>query len=307
MSYGIWKQQGNPYDVTNSEAGLMLSEIGGVGFKVDNFNRENMGLFESNWHNIKQALILTVQLVSRFGFSGQNLSAHNAILPISYYLYRKSPGEAYLTHNRFERDRQAIREWLIRSLLKSGVWGSGLDTLLTSLRRIIQDHDDDDFPVARIRDEMARRGRSLVFEEEELEDLADMEYSNRLTFALLSLVFPFVDLNIQFHIDHIFPRARFTVRKLRAAEIPDDRIDEFVRNKDRLANLQLLVGASNNEERTKMPAEWLSDTHEDNRNRREYEEHHLLGNAPETMTDFGDFYDSRRNRLRETIGRLLGR
>ena len=69
------------------KAGLMLSDIGRVGFKVDNFNRENMGTFERNWEDIKRALTLTVQLVSSFGFQSQNLTAHNAILPIAYYLY----------------------------------------------------------------------------------------------------------------------------------------------------------------------------------------------------------------------------
>ena len=107
---------------------------------------------------------MTVELISSFGFSGQNLSASNAILPVAYYLYNKNPGEAYLTHSQFKQDRQAIREWLIRSLLKSGVWGSGLDTLLTALRRVIRESNKDSFPVTKIYEEMARRGRSLVFE-----------------------------------------------------------------------------------------------------------------------------------------------
>ena len=198
------------------KAGLMLSEIGSVGFKVDNFNRKNMDIFENKWDDIKRALTLTVQLVSSFGFSGQNLRAHNAILPIAYYLYQKDPGEAYLTHTRFEEDRGAIREWLIRSLLKSGVWGSGLDTLLTALRQVISENSNDAFPVGPIYKEMERRARPLFFEGEELEDLADMQYGNRLTFALLSLLFPFVDLRNQFHLDHVFPKARFSGSSLKA-------------------------------------------------------------------------------------------
>ena len=160
------------------KAGLMLSDIGRVGFKVDNFNRENMDTFERNWEAIKRALALTVELVSSFGFNGQNLMAHNAILPIAYYLYMKNPGEAYLTHSRFDRDRQGIRQWLIRSLLKSGIWGSGLDTLLTALRQVIKESADDCFPGGRIGEQMARRGRTLLFDEEEIEDLADMRYGH---------------------------------------------------------------------------------------------------------------------------------
>ena len=171
------------------KAGLMLSDIGSVGFRVDNFNKENMEILETNWPNIKHALTLTVQLISSFGFDGQNLTAHNAILPIAYYLYIRQPGDAYLTHARYSDDRKNVREWLIRSLLKSGVWGSGLDTLLTELRAVIKEHQGVEFPISQIYDALGRRGRSLQFDNDEIEDLVDMRYGDRLTFALLSLLF----------------------------------------------------------------------------------------------------------------------
>ena len=289
------------------KAGLMLSDIGRVGFKVDNFNRENMDTFESQWEDIKRALILTVQLVSSFGFTGHSLTAHNAILPIAYYLYTKNPGESFLAHITFEQDRKVIREWLIRSLLKSGVWGSGLDTLLTDLRRAIKEKDIDTFPVARIREAMARRGRQLIFDDEEVEDLADMRYGDRLTFALLSLLFPFVDLRNQFHVDHIFPSSRFTDHRLKDARVPDDKVTAFMDGKDRLANLQLLPGAENTEKSAAMPADWLSKIHPDDASSHEYEERYLLGHVPESITEFDTFYTARRERLKKRIGQLLGR
>ena len=289
------------------KAGLMLSDIGSVGFKVDNFNRDHMDVFEGKWDDIKRALTLTVQLISGFGFTGQTLSAQNAILPIAYYLYRKNPGEAYLTSSRFREDRLAIGEWLIRSLLKSGVWGSGLDTLLTALRTVIGESGSDVFPVAQIGEEMAPRGRSLVFQDEEIEELADMRYGNRLTFALLSLLFPSVDLRNQFHLDHIFPSARFTVRALKDAGVPEDKIDLWVQNKDGLSNLQLLPGPENNEKQAMMPSEWLSQRYGDLESRKEYQERHLMGEVPDSITEFNTFYKARRARLREEIKRLLGR
>ena len=73
------------------KAGLMLSDIGGVGFKVGNFNRKNMRTLERKWDDIKQTLILTAQLVATFGLSRDTLTAHSAILPIAYYLHRKAP------------------------------------------------------------------------------------------------------------------------------------------------------------------------------------------------------------------------
>ncbi len=287
------------------KAGLMLSDIGSVGFKVDNFNRENMDIFERNWEDVKRALTLTVQLVSDFGFNGQNLRAHNAILPIAYYLYLKKPGEGYLTLNSFETDRQAIREWFVRSLLKSGIWGSGLDTLLTALRLVIRDNGSAQFPAIQIYRAMAGRGRTLVFEEEEIEELADMEYGDPLTFALLSLLFPFVDLRNQFHVDHVFPRSRLTESHLREAGVPDEKIGDFIESRDGLSNLQLLEGAKNLEKSAKMPHEWLEEMPESNR--LNYRTIHLLEDVPRSITLFNDFFNTRRTELKVRIGELLGR
>ena len=289
------------------KAGLMLSDIGSVGFKVDNFNRENMDIFERNWDDVKRAMTLTVQLVSDFGFSGQNLRAHNAILPIAYYLYLKDPGDSYLTHSRFEKDRRRIRKWLIRSLLKSGIWGSGLDTLLTALRQIIKANDRDAFPAKLIRSEMRAQGKSLVFEDEEIEELADMQFGDRLAFALLSLLFPYIDLRNQFHIDHVFPRSRFTPKRLRDASVPDEMRADFIQCRDRLANLQLLEGNKNIEKSAKMPAEWLAQEFSFSSGGLNYKNLHLLGDVPDSITQFDVFYKARRERLKDRIGELLGR
>ena len=291
-------------------AGLMLSDVGSVGFNVDNFNRENVDVFEDKWENIKRALTLTVQLVASFGFNGQTLTTRNAILPIAYYLFVKNPGDAYLTHSRFEQDRKAIRRWLIQCLLKSSISGSGLDTLLTAHRRVIREsreNGDKEFPVARIHEEMAGRGRALVFEDSELENLANMRYGDRRMFALLSLLFPFVDLRNQFHIDHIFPRARFTKRRLASAGVPHEKIDDVIWRRDGLANLQLLQGEENNEKRAKMPNEWLRQSRPDPISRQAYLDRHLLGEIPDSITEFDAFYEARREGLKARIKQILGR
>ena len=287
------------------KAGLMLSDIGSVGFKVDNFDRKNMKKFEKKWGDVKRALTLTVELVADFGFNGRTLTAHNAILPIAYYLYRSDRRPIYRTATRFQDDRKFIREWLIRSLLKPGIWGSGLDTLLTELRRTIRKHGDDGYPRQTIR-AMRLLGKSLVFEDEELEQLVDMRYQERLAFALLSLLFPFVDLRNQFHVDHIFPQARFTRPKLKRVGVPDEKLEDFIRRRDALANLQLLQGAENIEKRDKMPSMWLSMQFPDNEARQDYQRDHLLGDVPNSMVEFEEFWDARRKRLKKRIRELLG-
>ena len=176
------------------KAGLMLSDIGRVGFKVDNFNRQNMEVLESRWSEIKDALTLTVELVSSFGFSSATLRSDSALLPIAYYLFAEQVDDRYLTDRSSEADREAIRQWLIASLLKpSGIWGSGLDTLLTALRKVIrQGHDN--FPTRELRETMRSRGKSLAFNTDEIDDLTEMRFGDKRTFSLLSLVFPHLDL-----------------------------------------------------------------------------------------------------------------
>ncbi len=65
------------------KAGLMLSNIASVGFKVENFNRPNMAVLDACW----TALRLTVRLAADFGLSRDTIRADSALLPIAYYLY----------------------------------------------------------------------------------------------------------------------------------------------------------------------------------------------------------------------------
>ena len=286
------------------KAGLMLSDIGSVGFKVDNFNRKNMGIFENRWPTIKEALILTVELASSFGFKGATLRADSALLPIAYYLHLKGLDGRFLTGQAYVLDREAIRQWLIASFLKpSGVWGSGLDTLLTALREVIR-REHESFPIVEVRETMRSRGKSLAFDDDEIDDLTEMRFGDKRTFSLLSLVFRHLDLRQHFHIDHIFPKSRFTPAKLRDAGFSDADADQLRDFADRLPNLQLLEGHENVQKRATLPAEWL-ETFDDEERRRAYQTTHLLNDLPTRIDDFGTFCEARRERLKERIIGLL--
>lgn len=288
------------------KAGLMLADIASVGFKVENFTQANMAALEANWPRIRNALVRTVELAASFGLNGQSLRADSALLPIAYYLYRRDVPQNYVLHSSFEEDRQAIRGWLIRSLLKaSGIWGSGLDTLLTALRETIQSGEMERFPVERLRHVMTQRGKSLTFEAPEIEDLLHMEYGDKRMFALLSLLFPFVDLRNQFHVDHVFPISRFTRARLTRAGVAEARADELARRANQLPNLQLLEGAINVEKRAAMPADWLRGRFLDGVARSNHRANHLLGEVPEDLLEFDGFYEARRGALRDRLASLL--
>ena len=108
-----------------------------------------------------------------------------------------------------------IRGWLTRSILKeSGIWGSGLDTLLTALREVIRNSDGGEFPAADLRRIMAQRGKTLDFVEEEIEELADMRLGDRRIFPMLTMLFPYLDSRDGSDIDHVFPKNLSTISEI---------------------------------------------------------------------------------------------
>lgn len=288
------------------KAGLMLADIASVGFKVENFTTANMAELESNWPDIRNALVRTVELAASFGLNGQSLRADSALLPIAYYLYRRKAPTNYSTHSKFAGDREAIRLWLLRSLLKtSGIWGSGLDTLLTAVREVIKTNGSDTFPDSQLYHAMSLRGKTLVFELAEIEDLLHMDYGDKRIFPLLSLLFPFVDLRNQFHIDHIYPVSRFSRAKLRKLGFDEDSMQMLAQKSNTLPNLQLLEGAINNEKRAEMPADWLSKLYPDTDKQLHYRNIHALGELPADLHDFESFHSNRLNLLREKVNAVL--
>lgn len=288
------------------KAGLMLADVASVGFKVENFNRANMETLEKVWSEVRRATMFTVELAASFGLSEQTLRADSALLPIAYYLFKRKPPDNWIGHPTYAAEREVIRSWLIRSLLKSsGIWGSGLDTLLTALRDVVR-AEHTTFPGEALEKVMAGRGKSLLFGPEEVEDLLDMEYGDRRLFPLLSLLFPFIDVKQLHHIDHFFPKSQLQRRKLEKAGCDSAYIEECLAVRDRLANLQLLEGLLNVSKNDSLPGPWMAKVYSDEASRQMALERHILGVAPANHNEFLPFYNARREKLRERLLTLLG-
>lgn len=289
------------------KAGLMLADIASVGFKVENFTAANMTKLEAEWPQVDRSLRLTVALVDTFGLSGQTLRADSALLPIAYYLHLRQVPDNYVTHSSHAADRETIRHWLVRSLLKaSGIWGSGLDVLLTALREQIRMSGQAAFPVRALNQEMDKRGKSLRFEDPEIEDLLHLPYGDRATLPLLSLLFPFVDLRHDMHVDHVFPISRFTAKRLAKAGFVAVDAERLMAHANALPNLQLLEGTANKEKQATLPAAWLATHRPDKAAYADYSDRHVLGDLPDDLSGFDEFFTARREKMRVRLGKLLG-
>lgn len=288
------------------KAGLMIADIGSVGFKVTNFNRQNMQILDTEWDRIAKALRLTADLAGSFGLSRDNLRADSALLPIAYYLAMRQLDWSFVSSSAHAEDRKAIKSWLIRSLIKPGIWGSGLDVLLTDLRKVVSTHGLNGFPANELEASMRLKGKSLRFSDEELEALLDMKYGHRELFGLLTLLFPFVDTATNhFHIDHVFPKAMFHSGALRRAGMSDAQISDLQTKKDQMANLQLLPGIPNQEKSANPPLQWLATHISDTVGRQDYVSRHGLDGLADEVGAFSAFFDDRRAWLKHKMTDVL--
>ncbi|MDE2852429.1 MAG: hypothetical protein OXP74_17635 [Acidobacteriota bacterium] len=282
------------------KACLLLGESKDVGFKIKNFRKSKLQTIQDEWQGIKESVRTTVDLAAEFGYSAATLSATNALLPLAYFVHqrRRVLGSG---------DREKMRDWLRRSLLKRGVWGSGLDSLLAATRTAITEAPGSSFPSADLETVMSRRGKSLSFDGEELEDLVDTRYGDPRVFGALTWLYPFVDVDKNhFHVDHVFPKALFGKKRLGKAGVPEEAIEDFRACADGLANLQLLEGRQNQAKGKLLPTEWLARQYPEQGTAAHYAELHDLSDVPETAAGFLDFFEARRQRMLAKLRKHLG-
>ncbi|MBF6555937.1 MAG: DUF262 domain-containing protein [Acidimicrobiales bacterium] len=289
------------------KSGLVLIDVPDIGFKVSNFTRSNMSLMEEHWAAIRSSLLTAADLMASFGYSGRTVTADSVVVPIAYYLHRRGGTTSYVEASAFAADRLQVRQWVARSLMKRGIWGSGLDTLLSRLREAIRTHGASGFPASEIEGAMTAAGKSLKFEEAEISELLDLRYGSQRVFPVLATLYPGLDLTKAFHEDHIFPRSRFTRTKLLKAGVPAEELDEFISKVDGLPNLQLLQGSPNIEKQAMLPSEWLEGPHFPSpAGRTQYENDNDLVDVPKDITGFLQFYEGRRQKLDARLREALG-
>lgn len=277
-----------------------------VRFKVANFTQPNMARVEEEWPRIEGALLRAASLLQQFGYNERNLTANSVIIPIAYYLYLRDAGDSYLDSSADASDRLALQRWVTRSLIKRGIWGSGLDTTLTRLRETLAANGGSGFPVVEVEATMARVGKSLTFDAAEIDELLNLKYAGQRTFAVLSVLYPGLDLGKKFHEDHIFPKSLFTRKKLVAAGVTADTVDDFLGAFNLLPNLQLLAGTANIEKQDALPAAWAAKAFPNEEKRATYFDENDLDGLPLDLVDFLSFYEQRKARVRSRLLAALG-
>ena len=285
------------------KSSLVINEFSDFAFKVDNFNKTNMLKIEKNWDAITNSIRIAVNLVSSFGYNRETLTSNNSIIPIAYYLYKIGATESYTTSTKNLKDKEKIKKWLILVLVKRAFSGQP-DNILRPIRKIILENQDS-FPTELIIEKFKGTNKSLLFSTEDIENLTHYKYGQGFTFSILSLLYPHLDYNNQFHIDHIFPKSLFTKTNLRKRGIAEEDIDTYYDWFNYLGNLQL-IGAIQNIEKTNIEFKpWLNKVYPEKRNQDQFKEVHYIPSVELDFENFIEFVEEREKLLITEFSKIL--
>lgn len=120
------------------------------------------------------------------------------------------------------------------------------------------------------------------------------------------MLYPGLDLSKKFHEDHIFPKSRFTKKKLLNAGVPLDSIDDYMAAVNLLPNLQLLAGTANIEKQDGLPTEWIDTAFPSEDKRATYLAENDLDGLSLDLVDFTSFFEQRKQRIRTRLLAVLG-
>ncbi|MGC6412906.1 MAG: DUF262 domain-containing protein [Candidatus Puniceispirillaceae bacterium] len=281
---------------------LVLSDLN-VKFNIQNFSKKNIEKIESKWSDISDSIENAVKLVSYFGYTAQNLTSNNAVIPIAYFIHKREMGEKILEAARHEQSRKHIKNWLARVLV-NGVFGGNPDSVYPKMRNIINESTGD-YPLEQIISAYKGERRSIHFSEENIEGLLKRKYGQE-AFSVLTLLYPDLNYSQLFHQDHIHPKSAFTVSKLKKLGLSAEDIKTFQEKGDSLANLMLLSSTTNQEKNKKAFEDWVNERYpEEDKRHKFFESHYIDSDQSLAFKDFLSFIENREKKIQRELKKVL--
>mgnify|MGYP005857268895 FL=1 len=274
-----------------------------IKFRVTNFSKENAKEFETEWEQIRDAILSTFDLIKSFGFTDFTLTSKNAVIPIIYYLYHKGIYRDYSTKIEFKQDRKNIKKWLHIVFIKR-LFGGTSDNVLSQMRKTFTNNVSEikikpevtTFPIDNIFNHI-RKDTSVG--DEFLEETLFTQMDNKYAFSILSLLYPNLDYkNNNFHKDHVHPSS--TYKKL--SEENKEKYGWYTFNS--IYNLQMLDANENMSKNDLTLQEWVEKETDEN-NREQFLNLHIIPDVDLSLDNYSEYHEKRKIILIEKLKTIL--
>ena len=191
------------------------------------------------------------------------------------------------------------------SLLKS-VLSAKTDTVLSAVRNAIRDSAEEHFPLTAVEKALLGHSVTLRFSDEELDALLSAEYGKRNTFSVLAALYPSLNTQFKFHLDHVFAKSGFHKSRLKTAGFSEEAIVRMQELMNQVPNLQFLEGLVNQSKLDSAFADWIAPMLAKPAVWAQYRQQHAIPDQPSYGLDkFETFFQERRAllmaRLKETL------
>lgn len=274
-----------------------------IKFRVTNFSKDNAKEFETEWEQIRDAILSTFDLIKSFGFTDFTLTSKNAVIPIIYYLYHKGIYRDYSNKIEFKQDRENIKKWLHIVLIKR-LFGGTSDNVLSQMRRAFTDNiletkikpEISNFPIDTIFNHI-RKDTSVG--EEFIEETLFTQIDNQYAFSILSLLYPNLDYkNNNFHKDHVHPASTF-------GKLSEDNKEKYGwRTFNSIYNLQMLDANENMSKNDLNLKDWVEKETNEN-SKEQFLNLHIIPNVDLTLENFSEYHEKRKEILMDKLKILL--
>ncbi len=257
---------GNRYKFTNDF--LLRTSLYLIGLPtsltVTLLKPDNVDKIRRDWGSIKDAILDTVYLLDQLGFNGENIYSSNAIVPVVYYCYKFGQNAFADDSVKFE-----IRKYIVLAHLNQ-IYGRSTNSALSIIRNEIDKHiqgeNKETFKLSWFQSVKFTGDATLTCSKKTIEKWFDEFEKGPQTFMVLSLLYPNLRYGqVKFHQDHMYPYSAFDhTRELRNLTLPngktpdDEKIKEWKKKRNTLANLQLLEGGENQSKKDTSLEDWLA-------------------------------------------------
>lgn len=276
-----------------------------VRFRITSFKNDFIIEIESNWDNIRYSILNLFDLIKSFGLTGHTLTTNNATLPILYYIYHRNIFIDFSTKATYKNDREKIKKWLLKILVRR-TFGGQTDTVLLQSRKAftpdietLKISSSVEFPSSEINKEIKK---ITDIGDDFINELLLTQKGSQYSFPILALLYPDLDYkNNNFHQDHLHPQADF--ENLSTKEKDDYGWITY----NSILNLQMLDANENMSKNAMSLKDWVNQetNSRDLIFKKQFMDNHIIPDVNLELSNFREFIEERKILLANKLKSIL--